>query len=126
MRRTVVNGGFVFVGFPYMSPLRRLKAKLGLYDEFQGSRKADFYQFALNPDTVVNNFKAMGFTLLYAKPGSGLKGFKDEVTQLKPLLQRLYDYHGDNLAVKGFRFILDKLLSSFAGHTMFLVLENEK
>lgn len=126
MRRTVVNGGFVFVSFPYMSLLRRLKARLGLYEESREDTKADFYQFALDPETVVNNFKTMGFTLLHAKPTSGLKGSKDEVTLFKHFLQRLFDYQGDNLAIKGLRFILDKLLSSFAGHMIFLVLRNEK
>jgi len=51
-----------------------------------------------------------------------VKGFKDEVGIFKPLLQKLYDYQGESLWVSGFRYVMDRLLATFAGHTMFLVL----
>ncbi len=128
MQRVLINGGYVFLTFPYMSPLRRLKAKLGLYEEFNRDRegKENFYQFALNPETVIRDFEAMGFELLEKKPRSGVKGFKDEVRIFKPLLQKLYDYQGKNLVIRGVSFVLNKLLAPFAGHSLFLVLRSKK
>ena len=126
MRRILISGGYAFLTFPSMSFLRRLKAKLGLYKEFEGGEKGSFYQFALNPDTVIRDFEASGFKLIEKKNRSGIKGFKDEVSTFKPLLQKLYDSRGESLWVRGFRFVLDRLLATFAGHTMFLVLRNTK
>jgi hypothetical protein len=126
MRRVLINGGYVFLTFPYMSHLRRLKAKLGLYKEFNGDEKERFYQFALNPETVIKDFEGAGFKLLYKKPRSGLKGFKDEISVLKPILQKLYDYQGNNLGINGIAFVLDRTLCIFAGHMIFLVFKNIK
>ena len=126
MRRVLINGGYVFLTFPYMSPLRRLKAKLGLYEDFYVEDKENFYQFALDPETVINDFEGAGFKLLERKPRGGVKGFKDEISVLKPILQKLYDYQGKNFGIKGFAFVLDKLFSLFAGHTIFLVFKNMK
>ena len=124
MRRVLVPGGYVFLTFPYMSPLRRLKAKLGLYKEFKGEGRENFYQFALDPDTVIKDFEAIGFKLLDKKPTSGLKGLKDEVSIFKPILQKLYDYQGKSLWIRGFRYMLDKVLAPLgAGHTMFFVFQ---
>ncbi len=128
MQRVLINGGYVFLTFPYMSPLRRLKAKLGLYEEFNRDRegKENFYQFALDPETVIKDFEAMGFELLKKETGSGVKGFKDEVRIFKPLLQRLHDYQGKSFWVRGFGFVLNKLLATFAGHKLFLVLRSKR
>jgi SAM-dependent methyltransferase len=127
MRRVLINGGYVFLTVPFMSPLRRLKAKLGLYNDFKGEEKENFYQFALDLDTVIKDFEAIGLKLLDKKPTSGLKGFKDEVSIFKPILQKLYDYQGKSLWITGFRFVLDKVLATFgAGHMIFLVFKNIK
>lgn len=126
MRRVLINGGYIFLTFPYMSPLRRLKAKLGLYKEFNVEDTERFYQFALNIDIVIKDFEAIGFKLVYKKPRNGLGGFKDEINILKPISQKLYDYQGKNLGVSGFRFVLDKLLATFAGHSIFLVFRKMK
>lgn len=126
MRRVLISGGYVFLTFPYMSSLRRLKAKLGLYNEFSEGEKDSLYQFAFDPDAVIRDFEASGFKLIGEKPHSGIKGFKDEVGIFKPLLQKLYDYQGKALWVRGFRFVLDKLLAIFSGHMTLLVLKNMK
>ncbi len=126
MRRVLISGGYIFLTFPYMSSLRKFKAKLGLYKEFDRGEIENFYQFVLDPDTVIKDSEATGFRLVEKGPRSGIKGFKDEVGIFKPLLQKLYDYKGESMWVIGFRFVLDKLLAIFAGHTMFLVLRNLK
>jgi hypothetical protein len=126
MRRVLVNGGYLFISFPSMSHLRRLKAKLGLYQELTGRRRGGLYQYVLSPDTVIRDLKANGFELIEKRSLSGLKGLKDEVSLFKPLLQKLHDYKGKSFWINGFRFILDSLLASFAGHMTFLVLRNNK
>jgi len=126
MKRVLVNGGYLFLSFPYMSPLRKLKAKLGLYRKYSSERKKDFYQFALDHNTVVKDFEANGFKVVEKKPSAGVKGFKDEFSLLKPALQRLFGYKGGNILVRGVRYVLDQLFAFFAGHTIFIVLQNVK
>lgn len=126
MKRVLVNRGYLFLNFPYMSCLRKLKAKLGLYKQFTGGGVESFYQYVLDGDTVIREFESNGFKLIGKKPYSGIKGFKDEVSLFKPLLQKLHDYKGQSFWTNGFRFVLDNLLASFAGHMTLLVLRNNK
>lgn len=127
MRRVLIPGGYLFLSFPYMSPLRRWKAKIGLYSEFNYKGKGDFFQFVLNEKAVMANFKKIGFKLMEKKPRSTIKGFIDEVSLFKPFLQRFYDYKGKSKWVRGFRFMLGKMLSYLGtGHSLFLVFKNMK
>ncbi len=127
MRRVLIPGGYLFLSFPYMSPLRRLKAKIGLYLEFNDEEKDDFFQFALNEKAVMADFKTIGFKLLEKKPRSTIKGFIDEVSSFKPFLQKLLDYKGKNKWIQGSRFMLRKVLSYLGtGHSLFLVFKNVK
>lgn len=129
MRRVLINRGYVFLTFPYMSPLRRLKAKFCLYEEFNrdGEEKENFYQFALDPDTVIKDFEAIGFKFIGKKSRGGIGGFKREVSIAKPLLQKLSDYQGKSLWIRGFSYMLDEVLAGLGtGHTIFLVFKNEK
>ena len=127
MRRVLIPGGYLFLSFPYMSPLRRLKAKIGLYSEFNSEGKDDFFQFALNEKAVITDFKTIGFKLLEKNPISTIKGFIDEVSSFKYILQKLLDYKGKNKWVRGFRFMLRKVLSYLGtGHSVFLVFKNIK
>ena len=127
MRRVIIPGGYLFLSFPYMSPLRRLKAKIGLYSEFNGKGKDDFFQFALNEKVVMTDFKTLGFKLMEKKPVSTIKGFIDEVSLFKQILQKLYDYKGKSKLVRGYRFMLREMLSYLGtGHSIFLVFKNTK
>ena len=109
-----------------LSPLRKLKAKLGLYRKYNSERKKDFYQFVLDHKLVVKEFEANGFQVIEKKPAAGVKGFKDEIPLLKPPLQKLFSYKGDNLLVRGTKYALDQVFALFAGHTTFIVLRNRK
>ncbi len=126
MKRVLVNGGFLFLGFPYMSFLRKFKARLGRYRPFTGEKMEDFYQYVLDEGAVTRELGSYGFKLIEKKPYSGLKGFKDEVAVFRSLGQKLFDYGGKNLWVRGFRYIFDILLAFFAGHMILLVLRNTK
>jgi len=123
MHRTLKTGGFLFVSFPYMSPLRRLKVALGLYpfqeSAAQNDQRERFYQFALNDGTVRADLESLGFQLIEKLTFSGIKGFKDEVALLKPFLQQVYD------GKYGWRKRqnLNRLLLPFTSHSALLVMK---
>lgn len=126
IKRVLVNDGYLFLTFPNMSSLRKLKAKLGLYKDFDGQTRDNFYQFILDPEIVINDFNELGFELLEKKSLGGIKGFKDEFKIFKPFLQKLNDYNGNNIWIIGFRYLLDRSLTLLAGHTIFMVFKNIK
>jgi ubiquinone/menaquinone biosynthesis C-methylase UbiE len=125
MRRVLIRGGYVFLSYPYMSFLRKLKAKFNLYSEIDSKNadKAKFYQFALNPKTVINNFKIAGFRLITCTPVGGIRGLMDEFNN--HLLQRYYRYQGHNLFIIGSRFLFNKVFAPFCGHVIFCVFQKE-
>lgn len=124
MRRVIRADGFLFMTFPYMSPLRKLKAFLGLYKKYvDGNGLDNFYQFALDHRRVISDLNDIGFILKEVAPFDGIKGFKDEVSFVKNPLQRLYDYHGKNRHIYDIRQKLDMLFRPFASHCILLVFQ---
>ena len=125
MARVVKRRGFVFLTFPYMSPLRRFKARCGIYKEFKEEKcnLEDFYQFILDMAVIKNDFKKHCFILRYKKPYDGLKGLKDEIPIIKPFLQKLYDYKGRNRFIRFFKSFLRNRLAIFGGHMILMVFE---
>ncbi|MEW6417125.1 MAG: class I SAM-dependent methyltransferase [Nitrospirota bacterium] len=122
MFRVLKDSGYLFLAFPYMSPLRCFKGRFGKYELWKKEMKYDsFYQFALNSETVIQHFRDIGFKLIRGLPFDGIKGTKDEVAILKPVLQKLYDYNSSMLAFKGFRKAISIIMSTVAGHCMLLI-----
>ncbi len=126
MHRVVKPGGYVFVTFPYMSPLRRLKAKLKQYLYFEESLvdKTKFYQFALNAKNVRDRASNEGLILKELYPLDGIKGLKDEVGFLKPILQ--FIYNSKLLPFKILRHIINIVCRHFSGHSILCIFENKK
>lgn len=125
-RRVIKPGGFLFISFPYMSPLRKIKAALGFYPFFQKEAvsKEDFYQFALDYKDVAVKLKNEEFALIGKTPYSGTKGLKDEVSFLKPLMQKIYD--SSNLFIRITNYALSVALSPFSSHAILLVFRKNK
>jgi len=121
MKRVLKPGGHLFLTFPYMSPLRKWKAKRGKYKLFDENKfeKEKFYQFILPHKQIIKNFESIGFKFICKKPFDGVKGLKDEVKVLKPILQKIYD--SKSSIGKGFKFFLSKFLAPFSGHSILLV-----
>ncbi|HAV11409.1 MAG TPA: class I SAM-dependent methyltransferase [Candidatus Moranbacteria bacterium] len=121
MTRVIKPGGYLFITFPYISPLRRIKAKLGKYPKFQEKELAmeNFYQFALSHKKTSGDFEKLGFSIVYKKPFDGIKGLKDEISQVKPILQRIYD--SKNIFIMIFQGLLSRALSPFTSHSILLV-----
>lgn len=126
MSRVVRTGGFVFVTFPYFSPLRKLKSRLGKYPFFdeENFEKEKFYQFALSSSSVIGQFEKHGLRIRQVKPLDGIKGLKDEVKFLKPVLQ--FIYNSKFLPLKVLRHVINLLFQRFSGHSVLLVFENKK
>jgi SAM-dependent methyltransferase len=124
MRRVLKPGGYLFLTFPYLSFLRKLKIDQSKYELWLPTREriAHFYQFALPGEHVSEVFRGLGFELVSSKGITGLKGFKDEVgpRRLRRLLQSIYD--STSLTGRVFAYGLDLLLSPLAGHCEIMVL----
>jgi SAM-dependent methyltransferase len=120
--RVLRRGGLAFVTVPSMSPLRRLKASLRIYPPWDEIAKDGFYQFALAPSAVVQEFTTGGFKFLESRPRGGVKGLKDEAPLLlRPLLQRFYD--SERRSLRLMRGGLDRLLGPLTHHTRLYIFE---
>lgn len=123
MYRTLKAGGFLFLLFPYLSPLRKLKVALRMYpikeSAMLNDKQEQFYQFALASSHVLADMLSLGFKLREQFAFGGLKGFKDEVALVKPILQDIYDGKRGHR----WRWLLERLLTPFAAHCDLLVLQ---
>jgi SAM-dependent methyltransferase len=114
--RVLKSGGYAFVTVPSMSPLRRIKAKLGAYPSLT-LEPDDFYQFALPSEAVIEGFRPL--KLVESTNRGGFKGLKDEVSLLQPFMQRLYDSKFGPL--RPMRAALDRVLAPLCYHTRLYV-----
>ncbi|MBN1450066.1 MAG: methyltransferase domain-containing protein [Anaerolineales bacterium] len=123
MERTLRVGGFLFISFPYLSPLRRLKIFFKMYPfartHEMDSRADTFYQFALSSRRVQADLEALGFQMREFLALDGIKGFKDEITLFKPFLQEVYD---GKRALR-WRTCLDRFFRPYASHCALLVMQ---
>lgn len=127
--RVLKPGGYAFYTFPYMSPVRQFKASLNQYTPWsatEAEEPADFYQFSLSKHAVRQSMEQAGFAFVSSRGLDGIKGLKSEVKALAPVLQKLYDYRGQSVPLRGARFLLSETLSLFSGHSVLLVLQKPK
>ncbi|NOZ35172.1 MAG: class I SAM-dependent methyltransferase [Chlorobi bacterium] len=125
MFRILNPSGYLFITFPHMSCLRKIKARKGKYPVWKNSEQEieKFYQFALDEKKVISNLRNIGFQLIRKQHLSGIKGLKDEVKFLKKPLQKIYDsrtFFG--LAVSK---IISVLFAPFASHSILLILRKK-
>jgi len=126
MARVLKKDGFLFLTFPQLSPLRKLKAKLGAYPNMADCkmRPEDFYQFGLDWKSVENNFRKHGFRLIGKKSRDGIKGLKGEVKILGSALQKIYN--GKSLPAKAAKLAISKAFAPLAGHSKLLIFQKTK
>jgi len=124
--RVLKDGGYLFLTFPYLSPFRKIKIKLNLYNIFdRGNFKEEkFYQFALDYENVRQNLEKNGFQLVYKKPLDGFKGLKDETSAIKNVLQKIYS--SQNIIFKILSAIISNVLTPISGHSILLVFKKNK
>ena len=121
MHRMLKKNGYLFLTVPTLSPLRKLKARLNLYPYSEGgtAEENDFYQFALSPKSILHTFREAGFVLEHYELFDGVKGLKDEVKVLRPLLQWSYDSR--SFFAKVIRVGVNLIVRPFTGHMIFCV-----
>ncbi|TAL50338.1 class I SAM-dependent methyltransferase [Patescibacteria group bacterium] len=118
--RVLKPGGILFLSFPVMSPLRKLKARLGLYQPMQASASREtFYEFMLDQKLVTQQLAEQGFALVETYLYDALKGLKDELPLLHIPLQKLYK--SKLFVTRGLRFSLTFLVGRWTGHMALLV-----
>ena len=121
MYRVLKPNGVLLMTVPTMSPLRKLKAKLRKYPLW-GSKPLDienFYQFALDSNSIVKHYERNGFKLLESRSCSGFKGLKDEVNMIKGPMQYIFD--SPSILNRIIKTIIGKIFEKFSGHmTLFI------
>lgn len=125
MNRVLKTHGYLFITFPYMSPLRKLKTKLRQYDQLDLNRlKTDnFYQFMLNREMVISDIEKTGFKLIKSTPLDAVKGLKDEISLLKPTLQKIYD--SNSLISKLISRAMSISFKHLSGHAVLLIFNKQ-
>ena len=124
MKRVVKPKGYLFLTFPYMSLLRKWKAKLGIYKPLNNPEENTFYQFILNHKKVKSDIEKYGFKLVSTYPFDATKGIKDEISLLRPIFQKVYD--SQNILAKAVKFLNLILFSKVAGHSILLVFQKNE
>jgi SAM-dependent methyltransferase len=125
MHRVIRKDGYLFLTFPHMNRLRKIKAGKGLYAIWSGDVHlvADFYQFVLDECRVIGNFERNGFKLVYKRCMGGVKGCKDEIRSGRGLMQAIYD--GRSLKIRLVRNLLDIFLRPWTSHMGLMVFKKE-
>jgi SAM-dependent methyltransferase len=117
--RVLRPGGYLFLTFPYLSPMRKLFIRCGFYQRWLGDKKDNFYQYALNHHDVCQRFIESGFKLESVKPLLGLSGVEDLWPTLEKLTEKL---RSGGLIYKIIGAILNKTIEPLASHMVLLVL----
>ena len=86
--RVLKPGGVALISVPYFHPLRRLKARLGIY---QGRPEGlEFYQYAFTETDFAALLQTAAFEIIDQMLYAGFKGVKDEI----PLLRQMFKWRG--------------------------------
>jgi SAM-dependent methyltransferase len=125
--RVLRPGGYLFLTFPMMNAVRRIQAKKGAYgawEEADADLRRNFYQYALDPTEVIEEFKSLGFAAVYRGGQSSFDCLADETRWFKPVdrvLSRLPFGLRTKLGV-----IADMFAGKFFGHVALLVFQKRK
>ena len=126
MKRVVKKRGYLFLTFPYMSPLRILKGKLGSYPGVESAQEPKkFYQFALNKNDVIKEFEREGFRKVSAKPFDGFRGLLSDAQILSFILKPIDKLSKTNRIALGLRFFLGRLAQPIASHSVLIVFQKK-
>jgi SAM-dependent methyltransferase len=84
--RVLNQDGVMLVSVPHFHPLRRAKARLGLY---QGDpRELSFYQYAFTASEFIDIVGHCGFEIMETFSYNAHKGIKDEIPFLRERVQK--------------------------------------
>jgi ubiquinone/menaquinone biosynthesis C-methylase UbiE len=126
MHRVIKPSGYLFITFPHMSRLRKIKARRGKYPYWTAKEKdiENFYQFALDDKTVINDLENLGFQLIKKQHLAGIKGLKDEIKAVKKPLQKIFDSR--SFIGMATSKVISMIFNGFSSHSVLLVLQKNK
>lgn len=126
MRRVIKPGGYLFLTFPVMSRLRRMKAFCGCYEKWEGNHNniESFYQFALSENEVISTLSKNGFSYIAKQYTSAFKGFKDEIKIFAPCMQKIYESR--SLTAKLVKGISEIILNQISPHMVLMIFKKNK
>lgn len=120
--RILKPGGHAFVTFPYMSPLRRWKARLGFYEQRSSLDEycvEHFNQFALRKQDVIHTARGLGFRHVKSVTYNGILGWCEEIAFLRFFMRSVYD--SKNKYVRVLRAIVNRVLAPIMSHSIILI-----
>lgn len=114
MRRVLRKDGVLFLTFPFMSPLKKLKARLGGFEPYDPARlpPEPFYQYELSPTEVEEALKRHGFRVSRREAYAEELGLKTDCPALYSVApwRWLRDYRGRNVPIRGLRWAVNRLV----------------
>ncbi|MDD5433620.1 MAG: class I SAM-dependent methyltransferase [Candidatus Pacebacteria bacterium] len=121
--RVIKPKGYLFLTFPFMSPLRQAKAYLGLYPLLTARKDEtdNFYEFIFDQNEVKNKICHFGFAFVSRSPFDAVKGLKDEISFLKPFLKKIYQSR--NILARTSRYLVSVLFAPLFGHSIIMVFQ---
>jgi len=88
--RVLKPDGVFFISFPFMNALRRSRVRRHYYGSLDSNHPPGrFFQYALNPPTVIGHLREAGFTVCAKIPQGFLTGCADELPRIAPAIRRL-------------------------------------
>jgi SAM-dependent methyltransferase len=93
--RVLKSSGIGLISVPYFNPLRRIKARMGLYQDMVEG--LDFYQFAYSKEEFIRFLEKGGFNVIDYAILSPYKGITDEI----PLLRWMAEWQPLRLLIQG-------------------------
>jgi len=125
MNRVLKKWGYLFITFPHMSKLRRLKTKLWKYKNWTEHKKnmENFYQFALDEKKVIADLEKEWFKFIKKKPINGFKWLQDEINFLHIMLKKINK--SKFLLLKIIKYTIYFTFSFFSSHIVLIVLKKK-
>lgn len=126
MYRVLKPGGYLFITFPHMSSLRKIKAKKEKYPKWKENDEEikNFYQFALDEQKVIADLENLNFKLIKKQHLAGIKGLKDEIAYIKKPLQKIFDSR--SFLGMALSKIISLIFNKFSSHSVLLVLRKKE
>ena len=126
MARVIRPGGYLFITFPWMNGIRRIKAHRGVYPIARDPLEEPFYQFSLDVSRVRRHFERLGFRVVARRYPSVIAGMMQDLKPFSRPLTALQRVRNRNLFTKAAWYALDRALNTTVGgvlsHEVLLVM----
>lgn len=117
--RVLKKNGYLFITFPHLSTLRRIKKALHVYPLCSSEHPANFYQFFLDSSVVIHDLKKHGFIIRKTRPHDALKGLKEELPPLNPIIKKINK--SNSFPARVISAIIEHTCYKLCGHIILIV-----